>query len=392
MPPGDRAPRAPGPSPCRGRTAPTKVAPPPGRWLEEMVKIETLLAGLVESEGSDLHLKVGMPPLIRVQGQLVPFEMPPMSVEDTARFADELLPARKRAQLSESGDAEVARSFDALGRYRINAYLQRGVVGLVMRLVIAKIPTIEELSLPPIVAALAEERRGLILVTGPAGTGKTTTIAAMIGHINRTRRCHVITLEDPIEVVHRDEMASIDQREVGSDIPSYASGLRFAVRQDPDVLFIGEIRDESTAEAAVNAAETGHLVISTMHTIDASETLNRFTDLFPDPRQRQVRSSLAGSLKAVICQRLLPRAEGWDRIPAVEVLVVNGRVADLILESGRAARLGGIIEEGRSYGMQTFEQALVELVRSGQVTAEEAKVAATNRHDFGLALVKHKLA
>ncbi|HEX9311898.1 MAG TPA: PilT/PilU family type 4a pilus ATPase [Actinomycetota bacterium] len=357
-----------------------------------MVKIETLLAGLVESEGSDLHLKVGMPPLIRVQGQLVPFEMPPMSVEDTARFADELLPARKRAQLSESGDAEVARSFDALGRYRINAYLQRGVVGLVMRLVIAKIPTIEELSLPPIVAALAEERRGLILVTGPAGTGKTTTIAAMIGHINRTRRCHVITLEDPIEVVHRDEMASIDQREVGSDIPSYASGLRFAVRQDPDVLFIGEIRDESTAEAAVNAAETGHLVISTMHTIDASETLNRFTDLFPDPRQRQVRSSLAGSLKAVICQRLLPRAEGWDRIPAVEVLVVNGRVADLILESGRAARLGGIIEEGRSYGMQTFEQALVELVRSGQVTAEEAKVAATNRHDFGLALVKHKLA
>jgi twitching motility protein PilT len=353
--------------------------------------IRTLLGRLLESGGSDLHLKVGSPPIIRSQGQLVQMEGSPLGIEDTRRFADELLTAEKRQQLSEEGDAEVARSFEGLGRYRVNAYLQRGVVGLVLRLVATSIPTVADLNLPPIVESLAGERRGLILVTGPAGTGKTTTIAAMIGTINRTRRCHVITLEDPIEVLHRDELASIDQREVGSDILTYTDGLRYAVRQDPDVLFIGEIRDEATAEAAVNAAETGHLVISTMHTINASETLNRFIDLFPADRQKQVRNSLAGSLLAVVCQRLIPRVDGWGRIPAVEVMVVNGRVADLILAPGRAGQLSGIIEEGQSWGMQTFEASLVELVRAGMISSDEARVAATNRHDFGLALSKAAL-
>jgi twitching motility protein PilT len=214
----------------------------------------------------------------------------------------------------------------------------------------------------------------------------------MIGHINRTRRCHVITLEDPIEVVHRDELASIDQREVGTDIPSYASGLRFALRQDPDVPFIGEIRDVAAAEAALLASETGHLVISTMHTIDASETLNRLIDMFPGHRQQQVRTTLAGSLRAVICQRLIPRAYGWSRIPAVEVLVVNGRVADLMIDPGRPGSLAGLMEEGSSYGMQTFDQALIELVRSGLIQAGDAQGAATNRHDFGLALTRAQLS
>ncbi len=329
--------------------------------------------------------------MVRLQGQLIALDMSPLGLEDTRRLADELLPPAQRRVLAADGDAEVARSIDGFGRYRVNAYLQRGMVGLVLRLVVSDVPSIAELNLPPIVESMADEKRGLILVTGPAGTGKTTTIAAMIGHINRTRRCHILTLEDPIEVLHRDHLASIDQREIGTDTPSFAAGLKFAVRQDPDVLFIGEIRDGEAAEAAVNAAETGHLVISTMHTINASETLNRFIELFPAVRQMQVRTSLAGSLKAVICQRLIPHADGKGRIPAVEVLLVNGRVADLITEHGRSVRLTTIMEEGASYGMQTFDQSLVELVRQGLITADDARAAATNRHDFGLALTKAAL-
>jgi twitching motility protein PilT len=355
------------------------------------MEIESLLKRVVDSGGSDLHLKVGLPPLIRIHGELTPLDLPPLGLEDTRTIADLLLPADKRAQLSDAGDAEVARSFEGLGRYRINAYLQRGMVGMVLRIVTGQVPTIEELGLPPVVRSLAEETRGLILVTGPAGTGKTTTIAAMIAHINETRRCHVITLEDPIEVIHRDGLASIDQREVGTDMPSFAAGLRHALRQDPDVLFIGEIRDVTAAEAAIGAAETGHLVISTMHTLDASETLNRIIDLFSGPRQAQVRQTLAGSLRAVICQRLVPRRHGRGRVPAVEVLVVNGRVADLIVEPGRAGGLAGIMVEGGSYGMQTFDQALIELVRAGLVEIDDAEVAASNRHDFGLALSRAQL-
>jgi len=356
-----------------------------------MMKIESLLGHLLDVGGSDLHLKVGVPPLVRSQGELVQLELPRLSADDTLAIAEELLPPDKFARLHVDGDAEIARSFTGLGRYRINVYIQRRVVGLVFRIVASQIPTVEELSLPPVVQSLAEERRGLILVTGPAGTGKTTTIAAMIGHINRVRRCHVITLEDPIEVLHKDQLASIDQREIGVDTPTYQAGLRFSLRQDPDVLFVGEIRDVEAAEAALNAAETGHLVISTMHTIDAAETLNRFIDMFEAQRQKQVRMTLAGSLRAVICQRLVSRAEGWGRIPAVEIMVVNGRVADLILEPGRSGDLAVIIQEGGSYGMQTFEQSLLSLVEAGLANPDDASIAASNQHDFALALSKARL-
>jgi twitching motility protein PilT len=348
--------------------------------------IEDLLRELIESEGSDLHLKVGMPPIVRIHGELQHLDGAFLTDDDTAAFAVELLPPVKLEQLDETGDAEVARTIEGLGRFRVNVYSQRGARGLVLRRIITAIPTIEELHLPPVVAGLAEERRGLILLTGPAGTGKTTTIAAMIGHINRTRRCHVITLEDPIEVMHQDGLAAIDQREVGVDIPSYGAGLRFAVRQDPDVLFIGEIRDEETADAALKAAETGHLIISTMHTIDAAETLNRFVDLFPGPRQPQARGALAGSLRAVIAQRLIPQADGVGRVPAVEILIVNGRVADRIVDPSLPVSIPELIEDGGSYGMQSFDQSLVELVRRGVVDVEDAMAAATNRHDLSLAL------
>jgi twitching motility protein PilT len=359
--------------------------------MASSMKILDLIALLAESEGSDLYLKVGMPPTIRSNGELMPTDLPLLTDEDTKRLAVELMPTHKRDELDRHGDAEMAASFDGLGRFRINVYSQRGMTGVVIRQVITRIPDIPDLDLPQVVTNLAEERRGLILVTGPSGTGKTTTIAAMIGHINQNRRCHIVTLEDPIEVVHEDDLALIDQREVGTDMPSYGDGLKYAVRQDPDVIFIGEIRDEETAEAAMRAAETGHLVISTMHTTDARETVSRLIDLFPGGRQRQARYSVAGTLSAVVCQRLVPRADGAGRIPAIEILVVNGRVVDLILDPARTDQIVEVIKEGGFYGMQTFDQSLLELVRNRVVTIEDAQLAASNRHDFMLALTEAQL-
>jgi twitching motility protein PilT len=355
------------------------------------MQIVDLIKRLVDADGSDLYLKVGVPPTIRTNGELEPTEISALTEQDTKGLALEVLTEYKRQELGRHGDAEIAVSFAGLGRFRINCYSQRGMTGVVIRRVITRIPEIEELGLPPVVTRLAEEPRGLVLLTGPSGTGKTTTIAAMIGHINRNRRCHIVTLEDPIEVVHEDGLALIDQREVGTDMPSYADGLKYAVRQDPDVIFIGEIRDEETAEAAMQAAETGHLVISTMHTTDARETVSRLIDLFPVGRQRQARYSVASTLSAVVCQRLVPRADGEGRLPAVEVLVVNGRVVDLILDPSRTDHIHEVIREGGFYGMQTFDQALLELVRNRSITIEDAQLAASNRHDFMLALTEAQL-
>jgi twitching motility protein PilT len=306
-------------------------------------------------------------------------------------LAEQLLSPRKLETLEQEGDAEMGVTIRGLGRFRVNVFKQRGVVGVVVRRVSSKAPTFEDLQLPVVMESLAEYRRGLILITGPAGTGKTTTIASLIGHINRSRRAHIITLEDPIEVLHGDGLCLVDQREVGSDMPSYAAGIRYAVRQDPDVLFLGEIRDSETAEAAIQASESGHLVISTMHTIDAAETVNRFIDLFPSGRQRQVRIALAGSLRAVMCQRLVVEASGEGRVPAVEVLIVNGRVSEAILQPGGIDMISRIMEEGDSYGMQTFDQALVRLVGEGRVKVEDALLAASNAHDFRLALAEAQL-
>jgi twitching motility protein PilT len=248
------------------------------------------------------------------------------------------------------------------------------------------IPTFDELHLPHAVQALSAEQRGLILVTGPAGVGKTTTIASMIGWINQHRRTHIVTIEDPIEILHDDILSVVDQREIGLDTANYKTALRYVVRQDPDVIFVGEIRDVETVQAAIQAAETGHLVISTLHTLDAVETVNRIIDLFPPEQQRQVRVSLAASLRGVLSQRLVPRADGKGRVPAVEVLVNTGRVAERILAPEQTQTIRDVIAEGEFYGMQTFDQALIALVRQGLVTTEAAGEAATSPHDFNLEL------
>jgi twitching motility protein PilT len=356
------------------------------------VRIGDYLRYMVEAGASDLHLKVGLPPIMRVDGDLRRTPFDPMTAADTEAAAFALLPPRKAEEFRDTNEADVGYTAEGMGRFRINAFRQRGLVGVAIRRVRSDTPTFDELLLPPAAQTLASEHRGLVLVTGPTGTGKTTTIAAMIGWINENRSVHIVTVEDPIEVVHEDIGSIIDQREIGLDTMTYSAALRYAVRQDPDVIFIGEIRDAETAEAAIQAAETGHMVISTMHTLDATETVNRIIDLFPPQQQRQARVSLAASLKGVMCQRLVPRADDKGRVPAVEVLINTGRVQERILDPEQTSTIPDVITDGDFYGMQTFDQALVALVRQGLVTAEDAAEAATNPHDFLLALKAAQLA
>jgi twitching motility protein PilT len=350
------------------------------------VDVNGLLRHMVEVGASDLHLKAGNVPFVRVDGELQPTEFPALTPDDTASAAVALMPEHKRREFDETSEADLGYTMPAVGRFRINVFRQRGVVGLAIRRVRSEVPTVAELLLPPVIEELADTTRGLVLVTGPTGTGKTTTIASMIGHINRTRRTHIVTIEDPIEVVHDDDRAIIQQREVGLDTGSYAAALRHVVRQDPDVIFVGEIRDPESALSAIQAAETGHLVITTMHTIDATETINRLLDLFPSQQQREVRTSFAGALRGIVSQRLVPRSDDMGRVPAVEVLIATGRVYDRILDPEATIEIRDIIAEGGYYGMQTFDQALVKLVHDGLVTEDEAKLASTNPHDFVLAL------
>ena len=350
------------------------------------MEVSELLRTMVEMGGSDLHLKVGSVPFVRVDGTLTPTEYPTLSPNDTETIAAELLPPRKASEFADTSEADFGYTLSGVGRFRVNCFRQRGVVGLALRRVRAEIPSFEELMLPPVVRTLAEAPRGLVLVTGPTGTGKTTTIAAVVGYINATRREHIVTIEDPIEVVHEDVQSIVDQREVGVDTGSYAAALRHVVRQDPDVIFVGEIRDLESAEAAIQAAETGHLVISTLHTIDATETVNRLIDMFPPQQQQEARLSLASGLRGILSQRLLPRADGRGRVPAVEVLVNNGRIQERILKPESTFEIRDVMAEGDYYGMQTFDQALVKLVMSGLCREEDASEASTNAHDFALAL------
>ena len=285
-----------------------------------------LLRHTVEVGASDLHLKAGNVPFVRVDGELRPTPFGALGARDTEAGARALMPEHKRREFEATREADFGYTMAGVGRFRVNVFQQRSVVGLAIRRVRSEIPTAAELMLPPVTQDLAESSRGLVLVTGPTGTGKTTTIASMVGHINRTRRAHIITIEDPIEVVHDDDRAIIQQREVGLDTGSYAAALRHVVRQDPDVIFVGEIRDPESALSAIQAAETGHLVITTMHTIDATETINRLLDLFPSQQQREVRTSFAGALRGIVSQRLVPRTDDMGRVPAVEVLIATGRV------------------------------------------------------------------
>ncbi len=348
--------------------------------------VSELLRHMVEVGASDLHLKAGNAPFVRIDGELRPTTFPPLSAYETAQAAEALMSDHKRGEFTQTNEADLGHTMAGVGRFRVNVFRQRGVVGLAIRRVRSEVPTVAELLLPPIIEELADAPRGLILMTGPTGTGKTTTIASMIGHINRTRRAHIVTIEDPIEVVHDDDRAIIQQREVGLDTESYATALRHVVRQDPDVIFVGEIRDPESALSAIQAAETGHLVISTMHTIDSTETINRLLDLFPASHQREVRTSFAGALRGIVSQRLVPRADGKGRVPVVEVLVATGRIYDRIISPEGTGELRDIIAEGAYYGMQTFDQALVKLVQEGLVAEEDAKIVSTNPHDFALAL------
>jgi twitching motility protein PilT len=351
-----------------------------------MLDIDELLKVLHDREGSDLHLKVGSPPLIRVQGVLSQVEnTEPLSPEDTQDVLNAIVPPHRKEHFEEHGEADFAYSLPGIARFRVNAFRQRGSVSLVMRLVKIGAPSIAELGLPPVVEDLADIPRGLVLVTGPTGSGKSTTLAAVIDRINATRPCHIVTIEDPIEFLHRDQMAAVNQREVGVDVLTFAEAMRSAMRQDPDVILIGEMRDTETVRAALAAAETGHLVLSTLHTIDATETVNRIVDFFPPYQQQQVRVTLAGALRVILCQRLVASADG-GRVPAVEVCVNTGRVAERILDATRTAEIQEVVREGDFYGMQTFDQSLLDLVKGGQVGAADAVEAASNRHDFELML------
>jgi twitching motility protein PilT len=353
----------------------------------DQATLDRLLHRLADAQGSDLHLKVGSPPRIRVNGELFRLtDEAPLHPEELERVALAIMPERTRGIFEEHHEADFAYSVPGLGRFRVNAFRQRGSVGMVFRLVRSGARSFGELNLPDTVRRLADEPRGLVLVTGPTGSGKTTTLAAMIDHINRTRECHIVTIEDPIEVLHHDELAAINQREVGFDTDSFLVALRSALREDPDVILVGEMRDTETVATALTAAETGHLVLSTLHTIDSVETVNRIVDFFPANQQRQARISLAGALRGTICQRLVPTADGSGRVPALEIMVVNGRIQQCIVDPARTGDISQIIAEGEYYGMQTFDQSLVSLLEQGVIDLRAAMVAASNPHDLKVIL------
>jgi twitching motility protein PilT len=351
------------------------------------MELNALLARAVELGASDVHLKLGQPPVLRRDGRLAALaDAPPLTEADlegalVAVTAD--APQRLDA-FRESGDLDLAYTAPGLPRFRVNAFRQRGATSFALRAIPARVPTFADLNLPEGVARLAEEQRGLVLVTGATGSGKTTTLAAVVDHINRTRQQHVVTIEDPIEVLHPDRLSIVSQREVGLDTASFGEALRRALRQDPDVILIGELRDAETAQTALQAAESGHLVLSTMHTVDTAETIGRMIEFFPPAKQQQIRSILAGVLKGVVSQRLLPRREG-GRVVAVEVMATNARIADLIREA-KPEGIGDAIADGAFHGMQTFTQALIDLVLSGAVDRETAANASSARHDFLVAL------
>jgi twitching motility protein PilT len=355
------------------------------------MELNPLLRTAVSYGATDIHLKIDRPPIIRVDGVLRPLdELPAMEagdLDDAVRTVTAGSPKRFES-FRRDGELDMAYSGDKLPRFRVNAFHQRGWISIAFRVIRKEVPTFAELRLPPGIERLADEHRGLVLCTGATGSGKTTTLASILGHINRTRRQHIITIEDPIEILHEDDGCIINQREVGIDTTSFQEGLRRALRQDPDVILIGELRDAESAETALQAAESGHLVLSTMHTVDAAETIGRMVEFFPGSKQPEIRSTLAGVLRGVISQRLLMRMD-QGRIAAVELMVSTARIADLIRER-REDEMSDAIAQGAYFGMQTFQQALIDLVVSQEIDRETAANAATNRHDFLVAL-EHSL-
>ena len=358
-------------------------SPPPGG---EKMHINDILKVAGERKASDVHLKVGAHPLVRVDGQLIPLvEFKRLMQEDTIAMAFSMMSTQQKEKFKQFLEIDIAYSVPGLGRFRCNIFQQRGSVGLVLRLIPARIMNIRELLLPPVLERIADEERGLVLVTGTTGSGKSTTLAAMLEHVNSRRNCHIVTIEDPIEFLHRDKKAIINQREVEVDTRNFAVAMRAALRQDPDVVLVGEMRDYETIETALLAAETGHLVLSTLHTVDATETINRIIAVFPPHQQKQIRIQLGAVLKSIISMRLLPRADGLGRVPAVEVLVSTAYIRECVEQKERTKLIRDAIASGTSqYGMQTFDQSLYMLYRQGLITLEETLRGATNPDELRL--------
>jgi twitching motility protein PilT len=348
--------------------------------------IEPFLRALVDCGGSDLHCKVGSPPRVRIDGKLRKLQTRDLTFDDLEQMVGEVLREDLVDEFQRTNEADFAYSLAGVGRFRVNAFRSRGSCGLVFRRVSVGAIPLSELGLPPVLASLAMEPRGLVLVTGPTGSGKTTTLAGMIDTINSNKEVHVVTIEDPIEVLHFDKLAMVNQREVRVDTEDFVTAMRAAMRQDPDVILVGEMRDHETVKAGLAAAETGHFVMSTLHTTDATETINRIIDFFPPHEQKQVRLALATSLRGIICQRLVPRADGEGRCVVMEVCVNTGRIADAIADPDKTSTIASLIAEGAYYGMQTFDQHLVAFIRDGVITMEDAMSASTSPHDLTVEL------
>jgi twitching motility protein PilT len=350
------------------------------------LNLDEILKVALKGGASDIHLKSGLPPMFRVDGALVPLKNGERLLpEDMVKIAQSIMNDVQRARFEEKRECDLAYGIAGLGRFRVNVFQQRGTVGIVFRVIPFGVKTMDQLHLPKVIEKIAMEHRGLILVTGTTGSGKSTTLASMIDYINSNRTCHIMTIEDPIEFLIRDRRSIVNQREIGVDTQTFSNALRAALRQDPDVILVGEMRDFETIETAITAAETGHLVMSTLHTLDATETINRIISVFPPYQQKQVRLQLASILRAVISQRLVPRADGKGRVPALEVMIASARVKECISDKDRTKEIHESIAKGfTSYGMQTFDQSLMAHVKTGLVTYEEALKHVSNRDDFAL--------
>jgi twitching motility protein PilT len=350
------------------------------------VELNEILTVAVKARGSDIHIKSGLPPVVRIDGKLRPIpNAPRMTPDQMQRIAFGIMNEKQKNTFGEKLEMDLSYGVPGLGRFRVSVYMQRGTIGMVFRSIPYNIPSLDSLNLPPVLKKLALEERGLILVTGTTGSGKSTTLAAIIDYINEHRTCNVITVEDPVEYLHKDKKSLISQREIGFDTLSFANALRGALRQDPDVILVGEMRDIETIETALTAAETGHLVMSTLHTLDATETINRIIAVFPPYQQRQIRIQLSSVIKGVISQRLVPRADGKGRVPAVEVMIATNRVRECIDDKEKTKQIHDAIAQGFiSYGMQTFDQSLMQLYTKQLITYDEALRQSTNPDDFAL--------
>jgi len=374
--------------PVGQQSTPGTAAPPrsPGGAPAGAMELNDILKVAIKAGSSDIHLKAGLPPIFRIDGSLYPYkEAPRMSPDMVNKMAFGIMNKGQQEKFKKNNEVDLAYGVPGLGRFRVNVFQQRGTIGVVLRVIPFGIMTVEQLNLPPVIAKISQENRGLILVTGTTGSGKSTTLAAMIDLINSSRTSHIVTIEDPIEFLHRDKKSIVSQREVGFDTNTFAGALRAALRQDPDVILVGEMRDFETIETALLAAETGHLVLSTLHTLDATETINRIVTVFPPYQQKQVRLQLAAIIKGVVSQRLVPMADGKGRVPAIEVMISTARIRECIEDKDRTKEIREAISVGyTSYGMQTFDQSLMILYRKKLISLDEALRQCSNPDDFKL--------